>query len=158
LSDFEKKRALIESLGAYVSAPIGKSMRPMLRGKRDTIRVEAPDGRLRRYDVALYARRDGKHVLHRVIRVRENDYVMRGDNCDDSECGITDEMIIGRLVGFWRGERYVSCDATFYRLYVRVHMALYPFRFLRIRTLRFLRKCLSRIPFLRALWRKLRRR
>ena len=158
MSDFEKKREIIESLGAYISAPSGRSMRPMLREGRDTVRVEACEGRLGRYDVALYARGDGKHVLHRVIRVRENDYVMRGDNCDYDEYGITDDMVIGRLVGFWRGERYVSCDARSYRLYVRVHTLLYPCRFLRIRTFKFLRRVLSHIPFLRALWHKLRRR
>ena len=158
MSDLEKKREIIESLGAYISAPSGRSMRPMLREGLDLIRVEACEGRLRRYDVALYARGDGKHVLHRVIRVRENDYVIRGDNCDYNEYGITDGMIIGRLVGFWRGEKYISCKARSYRLYVRVHTALYPLRFLRIRGLRLLRKVLSRIPFLRALWRKLRRR
>ena len=158
MNDLERKREIIESLGAYISAPSGNSMRPMLRGERDTVRIEAFEGRLRRYDVALYVRGDGKHVLHRVIRVRENDYVFCGDNCDYREYGITDGMIIGRLVGFWRDERYVSCDSRGYRLYARVHTALYPLRFLRIRTLRLLRKRLSRIPFLRALWRKLRRR
>jgi hypothetical protein len=158
LSDFEKKREIIESLGAYISAPSGRSMLPMLREGRDTIRVEACEGRLRRYDVALYARADGKHVLHRVIRVRKCDYVMRGDNCDYSESGITDGMIIGRLVGFWRGDRYIPCNAFSYRMYARVHTVLYPLRFLRIRALRFLRRTIAHIPFLRALWHKLHRR
>ena len=130
----------------------------MLREGRDTIRVEALEGRARARDVVLYERGDGKHVLHRVIRVRESDYVIRGDNCDYTEYGITDEMIIGRLVGFWRGERYVSCDGRLYRLYVRLSLWLYPLRFLRIRFLRGIRKILSHIPFLRALWRRLRRR
>ena len=158
MSDFEKKRGIIDELGAYISAPSGKSMRPMLREGRDTIRVEAVEGRLRRYDVALYERGDGKHVLHRVIRVYEDGYLIRGDNCDYNEYGITDEMIIGRLVGFWRGERYVSCNARSYRLYVRVHTALYPLRFLRLRSLRLLRRTLAGSPFLRALWHRLRRR
>lgn len=157
MSELERKREIIDSLGAYISSPSGTSMRPMLRGARDTVRVERYEGRLRRYDVALYESGE-KHVLHRVVRVRENDYVFRGDNCDYTEYGINDAMIVGRLVGFWRDEKYISCDALTYRLYARVHTALYPLRFLRIRTLRLLRKTLSRIPPLRALWRRLRRR
>ena len=157
MSDLERKREIIDSLGAYISAPSGKSMRPMLRGERDTVRIEKYEGRLRRYDVALYEC-GGKHVLHRVVRVRKDSYVFRGDNCDYTEHGITDEMIVGRLVGFWRDERYISSDARLYRLYARVHTALYPLRFLRMRALRFLRRSLSRIPFLRALWRRLLRR
>ena len=158
MSDFEKKREIIEDLGAYVSAPTGKSMLPMLRGERDTIRVEKAQGRLRKYDVALYARGDGRHILHRVIHVREKDYVFRGDNCYFREPGITDEMIIGRLVGFWKDEKYVSCDAFSYRAYVYFRMASYPLRFLWHHALGFLRKTLSRIRFLRVLWHKLRRR
>ena len=158
MSDLEVKREIIETVGAYVSAPSGTSMRPMLREGIDTVRVEGYSGRLSRYDVALYARPDGKHVLHRVIRVTEDGYVIRGDNCDYTERGITDGMVIGRMVGFWRGEKYIPADNRLYRLYVRVHTALYPLRFLRIRVWKRLRRVLVRIPGLRALWHLIRRR
>ena len=154
----EDKRRVLEEVGVYVSTPLGKSMRPMLRGGRDNILVEKPTGRLKKYDVALYARKDGTHVLHRVVRVRENDYAMRGDNCDYTEFGITDEDLIGVMTGFWRKNRFVTPDNRRYRLYVRLNHATYPLRWLRIRTGKLLRKIGSRIPPLRWLWHKLRRR
>ena len=154
----EEKRRLLEEVGAYVSTPSGKSMRPMLRGDRDNILIEKPTGRLKKYDVALYARKDGTHVLHRVVRVRENDYAMRGDNCDYTEYGITDEDIIGVLTGFWKKDRFIPVDDRRYRRYVRLNHATYPLRRLRIKTGKLLRRIASGIPPLKWLWHKLRRR
>ncbi len=152
----DAKRRVLEEVGVYVSTPLGKSMRPMLRGGKDNILVEKPAGRLKKYDVALYTRADGTSVLHRVVKVRENDYAMRGDNCDYTEYGITDDDLVGVMTGFWRGERFVSADSRRYRLYIRLNHATYPLRWLRIKTGKLLRKIVSHIPPLRRLWRKLR--
>ncbi|MBR6052484.1 MAG: S24/S26 family peptidase [Clostridia bacterium] len=152
----DAKRRVLEEVGVYVSTPLGKSMRPMLRGGKDNILVEKPAGRLKKYDVALYTRADGTSVLHRVVKVRENDYAMRGDNCDYTEYGITDDDLVGVMTGFWRGERFVSADSRRYRLYIRLNHATYPLRWLRIKTGKLLRKIASHIPPLRRLWRKLR--
>ena len=152
----DAKRRVLEEVGVYVSTPLGKSMRPMLRGGKDNILVEKPAGRLKKYDVALYTRADGTSVLHRVVKVRENDYAMRGDNCDYTEYGITDDDLVGVMTGFWRGERFISADSRRYRLYIRLNHATYPLRWLRIKTGKLLRKIASHIPPLRRLWRKLR--
>ena len=149
---------MLEEVGAYVSTPGGRSMRPMLRGDKDNILVEKPSGRLKKYDVALYTRADGTSVLHRVVRVRENDYAMRGDNCDYTEYGITDDDLIGVMTGFWRGDRFIPAENRRYRLYVRLNHATYPLRWLRIKTGKTIRRIASHIPPLRWLWRKLRRR
>lgn len=158
LTEKDEKRAALDQIGIYVNTPSGNSMRPMLRGERDMIRVEKHEGRLSRYDVALYCRRDGKHVLHRVVRVREHDYVMRGDNCDYTEYGITDEMVIGKLVGFWRGEKYIACESRAYRLYARLRNLFYPLRFLRLRLWHATLRLLRRSKLLRAIWRRVRGR
>ena len=157
-SDREEKRRVLDEVGAYVSTPSGRSMRPMIRGDRDNILVEKPAGRLKKFDVALYERKDGTDVLHRVVRVRENDYAMRGDNCDYTEYGITDEDLIGVMTGFWRGDRFIPVTNRRYRLYVRFNYATYPLRWLRLKTWKLLRRIGSHIPPLRWLWHKVRRR
>ena len=149
---------MLEEVGVYVSTPLGKSMRPMLRGGKDNILVEKPTGRLKKYDVALYTRADGTSVLHRVVKVRENDYAMRGDNCDYTEYGITDDDLIGVMTGFWRGDRFIPAESRCYRLYVRLNYAAYPLRWLRIKTGKAIRRIASHIPPLKWLWHKLRRR
>ena len=156
--DSDEKRRVIEEVGCYVSTPLGKSMKPMLRGGKDNILVKTPEGRLKKYDVCLYARKSGVHVLHRVIKVRPTDYVMRGDNCDYTEYGITDEDLIGVMTGFWRGDRFVDVTSRAYRLYVHLNHLTYPIRWLRIKTVKLIFRIGSHIPPLRWLWRKIRRR
>lgn len=115
--------------GVYVSTTSGTSMWPMLQHRRDTIVVAPPAGRLRRFDVALY-RRGSSYVLHRVVRVLPDSYVILGDNCLNFEHGITDDQVIGVLTGFYRGhsEKPVNMDGLAYRAYVRVWYLLWPLR------------------------------
>ena len=50
-------------------SPRGVSMLPMLRQGRDTVTLSPVTGRLRKYDLPLYRREDGRYVLHRVVGV-----------------------------------------------------------------------------------------
>ncbi len=106
----------------------GVSMQPMLRQKRDAVVVRPPQGRLKKYDVALYRRDSGKYVLHRVVRVLPDGYVIRGDNCYTDETDITDREIIGVLTDFVRKGRQKPVTAPSYRLYARLWVGLYRVR------------------------------
>lgn len=126
--DRELKLAAIREHGAYVSAPTGTSMRPMLHAGRDTVVIVAPKGRLRKYDVALFCH-TGRHILHRVVRVTENGYVFRGDNCTSTEVA-NDSDVIGVMSEFYRGEKKIPASALRYRLYSRYIVASFPIRHL----------------------------
>ena len=106
----------------------GVSMQPMLRQKRDTVVVRQPQGRLSKLDIALYRRPSGKYVLHRVVRVLPEGYIIRGDNCFFDETDITDREIIGVLTAFVRKGKERKASDRAYRLYARVWVACYPFR------------------------------
>ena len=75
----------------------------------------------------LYRRGDA-YVLHRIVEVRPDSYVICGDNCVEKERGVTDEQILGVLAGLYRDDRPVSLDSRAYRAYVRAWCALYPVR------------------------------
>ena len=64
----------------------------------------------------LYRRND-QYVLHRIVEVRERDYVILGDNCIGREAGITDDDILGVMTGFVRDGKEHSVSETGYRLY-----------------------------------------
>ena len=67
--------------GFHVSTTSGYSMYPMLRDRRDRVVILPTDGkRLKRYDLPLYKKPNGKYVLHRILRVKKDHYVIRGDN------------------------------------------------------------------------------
>ena len=104
--------------GKLVYTNVGVSMLPLLRQGRDLFIVEkrGPD-RLKAGDVVLYRRPPDKYVLHRIVQVREKDYVILGDNCVNREYGITDDDILGVMTGFVRdGEQHTVTERG-YRLY-----------------------------------------
>ncbi len=113
--------------GVYVSTTSGVSMYPMLRDRRDTVIIEPYQGRLKKYDVPLYHRGD-KYVLHRIVKVLPEGYVICGDNCLKKEYGISDREIIGVLTGFYRDGKEIDMNGYGYRCYARIWVWLYPFR------------------------------
>ena len=90
---------VLASEGVYAATTWGTSMYPMLRSGRDTVILRPPQGRLRCYDVPLY-RVGEKYVLHRVIRVLPEGYLIRGDNCLTTE-RVQESQVIGVLTSFY---------------------------------------------------------
>lgn len=123
---------VIASQGRVVTVPVGISMWPMLKNRKDHIVIQKVDRPLRKYDVPMY-RRPGlqnKYVLHRIIKVNKNGgYIICGDNLWKKEYDITDEEIVGVLKGFFKGEKYIDCESSKgYHCYVYVWRFLYPLR------------------------------
>lgn len=123
-----KFEEVIERDGRLVYTNVGDSMLPFIRQDRDLVVIEKPRGRLKKYDVAFYKRDGGEYVLHRVIKVTDDGYVIRGDNRYLSEYGITDRHVIGVLTAIVRDGKERSVTAFGYRLRVRVRYLLYPLR------------------------------
>lgn len=129
--------------GKLVYKTRGVSMEPMLRQDRDLVVIKVPDGRLKRYDVAFYRRREA-YVLHRVIRVTEDGYRIRGDNTYNIEI-VPENDIIGVLTGFCRKGKEYTTDNRAYRRYVRFWCAIYPIRALWVRCRRLGGKILRKL-------------
>jgi len=121
-------REILERTGKYTSLTSGVSMWPLLYNHRDNIIVVKNTERLKKYDIALYER-GGKYIMHRVVEVHPDHYIIIGDNCITKEY-VTDDMICGVLAGFFRkGKRYIDCrDGKGQKLYARIWVALYPLR------------------------------
>ena len=114
--------------GKLVYRTKGRSMLPMLRQDRDLVIIEPHGARLKPMDVALY-KCGSRYVLHRVIRVGDGHYLIRGDNTFRLET-VPDNAVLGVLTGFQRNGREHTAEDRGYRLYARVWTALYPLRFL----------------------------
>lgn len=107
----------------------GVSMNPMLKQGRDLFTVKKKTKeRCKKYDVVLYRRPTDQYVLHRIVEVREQDYVILGDNCIAKEYGITDEDILGVLTEFLRAGKKISADNKWYQIYARLWYQIYPAR------------------------------
>lgn len=110
----------LEKNGSLTYRNIGTSMLPLLKQGRDLFIVERKTKeRPKKYDVVLYRRPPGQYVLHRIIQVRDTDYVLLGDNCINKEYGIKDEDILGIMTGYVRKGKRRSCKSLAYLIYSR---------------------------------------
>lgn len=136
-STFEEE---ISHTGKLIYTNVGDSMMPLIRQNRDLLIIEKVSGRLKKYDVPLYKRDSGQYVLHRIIKVRKDDYVMCGDNRWQKEYGITNRHIIGVLTGVIRDGKTISVNNKNYRLYVHLWCDFFHVRALILRVKNYLKR------------------
>ena len=115
---------VLKEKGFFVTTTSGVSMMPLFSDRRDRIVIKPAAEKLKKYDVPLY-RRGESLVLHRIIKVRENDYVIRGDNCVLREI-VSDEQIVGVLAEFYRKDKHYTVNDFSYRLYSRLWVFISP--------------------------------
>lgn len=125
--------------GAYASVTRGTSMRPLFKTHRDVVLVKKSDGELKKYDVALYRSPSGSYVLHRVIKILPDKYLIRGDNTFVIE-KVPKSDVIGVLSEFNRKGKQYTVKGAGYKLYSRLWNFLYPIRKLLFISKRLLRK------------------
>ena len=97
-------------------APRGISMLPMLRQGIDTVILSPVPNKLKKYDLPLYQRTDGKYIMHRVVEVGET-YTCIGDNQFVLETGVTHGQILALVTAFYRGDRKWKVSHPAYRIY-----------------------------------------
>lgn len=96
----------------------GNSMIPLFRHGRDQVTLRGVQGQtLNKYDMILYRRPNGGYVLHRIIGVKEEGYVLRGDAQLWDEYPVPREWVIARVEEFRRGVRNCTCADRRYRAY-----------------------------------------
>lgn len=120
---------LLERDGALTYTNVGTSMLPLLRQGRDLFTVVKKTAeRCKVGDVALYRRADGAYVLHRIVEVRDEDYVFLGDNCVAREYGVTDADILGVMSAFVRDGKEHRVTERGYRAYTAFILKSAPAR------------------------------
>lgn len=139
-SSFEEE---IKKSGRIIYTNVGDSMMPYIKQGRDVLVISEVNGRLNKYDVPLYKRDSGQYVLHRILKVRENDYVICGDNRWNKEYGITDRHIIGILTGVIRDGQEIPVTSHKYRIYVHLWCDLFPVRAFILRVCQFVKRRLK---------------
>lgn len=112
----------------YVATTLGVSMYPLLKNKQYAVKIVHTNGRLKKYDVALF-RRGKQLVLHRVIKVYPDRYYIRGDNCEDGEW-VYDNQIVGVLYEITGKKKHIKMTDKSYIIYSRLNVFFYPCRYL----------------------------
>ena len=119
----------LETHGSLTYTNVGTSMLPLLRQGKDHFTVERKGAeRCKAGDVVLYRRPPDRYVLHRVVEVRPDDYVILGDNCVAKEYGIKDEDILGVMTGYVRDGKTHSVTEPGYQRYTSYILHTIPLR------------------------------
>ncbi len=110
--------ATVAEGGEFILYTRGTSMLPFLRENETAAALIAP-GEPRKNDTVLYKRADGTYVLHRIVKVRSDGFVMCGDNQFRLERGIKMEQIIAKLSAVIKNDERDELDSKKYRRYLR---------------------------------------
>ena len=125
-SSFEEQLRLH---GRIIYTNVGDSMEPFIKQGRDILIIERKSGTLGRYDVPLYKRASGQYVLHRIHKVKEDGYVVCGDNRAWRERGVTDDQILGVLVGVIRDGKEIKRESSAFKYYAHLGCDTYFIRY-----------------------------
>lgn len=114
--------------GSAVFAIHGTSMKPMLKDRTDSVRIVKPTENVKKYDIIFYRRDDGTFVLHRVVKVKNEGFVCRGDNQVIDEFPVKPESIIGVVTDYTKKGEWVGFDSFAQTAYSRFWVNTVLFR------------------------------
>ena len=98
-------------------SPKGTSMMPLIREGIDEVELTGLVKKPKKYDIIFYKRKTGEFILHRIIKVKKNSYILMGDNQITLEKGICDDMILAVVSGIYRDKKYVDISDKEYIKY-----------------------------------------
>ena len=99
----------------------GTSMQPLLRNKKDSVLLCAPQ-RPKKGHILLYRRPGGQYVLHRVVALGETTLLCCGDNQWRKE-PILPQQVEATVCAYYRGEKKRPVSGFLYGCYVN-HLPL----------------------------------
>ena len=94
-------------------------MYPLIK-PRDLLVIKKVTAPLKKNDIPLYKRDSGQYVLHRIVKIKNGEYYICGDNRAFIERGITDRHIIGVLTDIVREGRTIPVNSPEFKSYVKL--------------------------------------
>ena len=133
--DVTKIRDELQAGRPVISFTTGVSMEPLLHDKRKKnathVLIVPVTDICKVGDMPLVFMKDGRYVLHRIIRVDKKDgkvfYQTRGDNCIGSEY-VSQDAVYGVVKEIYYKKRTVKVTDKAYNVYVKIWMSSYPIR------------------------------
>ncbi len=124
--------------------PGGNSMWPTLKNKGQSVIVQAKEERLDKFDVALYVRGQNTFVLHRVMEVLADGYLMCGDSQFTLE-KVSEDQIFGKMIGFYRGKKYIDVNDEKYKKQIKNLYKRKAWRKFRVKCFFFRKKVINKL-------------
>ena len=115
----KKFEDIINEQGQLVYTNVCDSMYPLIK-PRDLLVIKKVTAPLKKNDIPLYKRDSGQYVLHRIVKIKNGEYFICGDNRAFIERGITDRHIIGVLTDIVREGRTIPVNSSEFKSYVKL--------------------------------------
>ncbi len=108
--------------------PVGISMQPLFINSVTPVVVEWLNEKPKKNDIVLYSKPNNQIVLHRVISLRKEGVITRGDGMVGKGMFIPYKNIFGKCTAFYKGERLINVNNFWYKSFVCFWKLIYPFR------------------------------
>lgn len=126
----DSKTTIAEQLRNGKSVIVGTkgiSMQPLLYERKTHVVVEPVDRPLKKSELPIWFLKDGTYVIHRIIRVDDEFYYTRGDNCIGTET-VPKDNVLGIVTQIYRKGKTIEVTDRKYRCYVRIWSIIAPVR------------------------------
>ena len=135
--------------GSFTFSPKGISMLPFIRPGIDSVTISGVKDKIKKFDILLYRRDNGQFVLHRVVAVKKDSYVMCGDNQLLPEHNVHDRHIIGIVSKINRPDRVIDVHDKRYLQSVEMHVSKQRKKGIYVRFKRNVKRILIKIHILK---------
>jgi len=109
---------------------VGSSMAPFLIHDRDSVYFRKIEQTLHKGDICFFQRDNGAYVLHRIYKIKGNDYYFVGDNQVDIEGPIARKQIFGIVFKVKRKDKIIKAGDFWWNFFYYVWIRIIPFRHL----------------------------
>ena len=89
--------------------PTGVSMFPNIIGNIDKVYLSKID-KLKKYDMVLYKKENGPYILHRIIKVKKDYYIIEGDNQLRFKDKVCKKDIIAKVIKYEHKGKMIDCN------------------------------------------------
>ncbi|HNZ50736.1 MAG TPA: S24/S26 family peptidase [Bacilli bacterium] len=139
----EQRTISIEVIGPLIKEQIdqgkdviikvsGHSMMPFYRHQETSVCLEKITKALKRFDVVFYQNFNGQYLLHRIIAIKNQSFIICGDALTKKEY-LDKEQLIAKVKYHERKEKITCENSCWYRGFVKMWWFLRPLRFVLIR-------------------------
>lgn len=117
---------ILNTEGFVVAPHQGNSMYPLVKFDDQLVLLKL-NRKLKLYDIVVYKVRDNKYCVHRIIGEKNDEYIIRGDNCLSDEY-VKKNEIIGYLDTIYRGDKEIKITDELNNKYYKKSCKSLPYR------------------------------
>ena len=119
---------VIDSGGEFRLFPRGTSMLPFLKDRVDKVWISKPSRELKKYDIIFYKLERHGFILHRIVKVKKDGFICRGDNQTDNEPLLKRDDVIAVVTDYERNGKKKPINTLSQIIYSRFWVNMMFFR------------------------------